>query len=104
MSFQFNAVGMPEEVIGQLMEADTGKDTLGEAVRDLLLEHLHFPGTAGPGSRYVFAISVAGSSSEHAIPTLHIESEVIWVPYVHAGTAEKARQHVQRGRPVPEGD
>ncbi len=104
MSFQFSAAGSPEEVIGQLMEADAVKDSLGEAVRQLLIEHFRFPKGLPVKTQYVFTVTAAGSSDEHAVPALHIETDVIWVPYVHADTAEEARQLAQRGPRVPEGD
>lgn len=103
MSFDFNAAGSPEEVVAQLMSARIN-DTLGEEVRQLLLRRLSFPKVIGPQDRYVFTVQAAGSSTEYALTSLHIETHALWVPYVRAETAEKARQHVQNGLRVPEGD
>lgn len=104
MSFDFSAAGSPEEVIGQLMSANVRGDVLGEEIRQLILRNLNFPKVIGPQDRYVFTVQVAGSSNDHALMSLHVETHAYWVPYVPASTAEKARQHVKDGLRIPEGD
>lgn len=101
MSFTFDAAGTIENVVGQLIESDDRGDALGKALRSFLIEHLASPPPIGPGWRYFYVVHAAGASGDGVMPSLYVETEVVWVPYVHAGTAEQARELCEKRGAAP---